>query len=329
MATTKIFSRKRKGTQASASAAPGRVNAATFDSDGLAAVDNPSAYLAAYGDVGLAGTVHVEVVQDADGTAAESDTYTVPTGKQWRMLSFYCELNADSNPANRVVTVVTRNSADEAIETFSQATQVADATTRYSLVFEDDTQGLLRSEPTGTLTIAVQITAGDTMDINGKRITFVAVDGITAEGQIEIGATEAATKVNINKALGTTRAKGKHSIGETFFATLEVTAVDFTGGGANDNMVFTYAGPGSATGDGEALTTTEVFTGGTNVWGATTLGDTSAGAGAGTLEGSTRFPANGTMLEAGEDINISVVAGLAGDDLDYILTYIEYDVSVT
>ncbi len=235
------------------------------------------------------------------------------------------EMETDSSVATRTLRVAT------AAETFTFAGHVASTVTRYSLVFEDDTQGARRVEPTATLTLAEQLQAGDTMTINGVLITWVAIGGITANGQIEVGATEAASKVNINAALGTTRTKGNHSISDDFFATLEVTAVDLTGGGADDDMVFTYAGPGSATGDGEALTLAEVFQGSTNVWdsGDTTLGGITAGVGAGTLEGSTRFPANGTMLAAGEDININVLLGVAGDDLDYVLTYIEYDADIT
>ena len=331
MATTKIFSRTRKGTQASATAAPGKANAATFNSVGLASVDNPSDFLSEFGDVQLAGTVHVEVVADAAGTAAESDTYTVPTGKVWRLLSFYCELATDGTTADRQVRLRSRTGADVAIETFTQAIQTASLTVRYSTVFEDDTQGALRVEPTAQLTLAEQLQAGDTMAINGVTITWVAVGGITASHQIEVGATEAISKANIDDALGTTPVGGLHSITADIRASMEVSAVDLTGGGANDNMVFTYNGPGSATGDGEAVVLAESFQGATNVWdsGDVTLGGITAGAGAGTLEGSTRFPANGTMLAAGEDININVLLGVAGDDLDYVLTYIEYDADIT
>lgn len=327
MATTKIFSRARKSTQASATAAPGKANAATFNSVGLASVDNPAAYLSEFGDVNLAGTVHFEVVLDSDGTAAESDTYTVPAGKQWRLLSCVFELITDGTTADRQVRLRTRTDADVAIETFTQAVQTASTTTRYQLAFEDDTQGATRVEPTGTLTIAEQVAAADTFSINGVTITLVAVGSITASHQIEIGATEAASKLNFNAALGATPTKGNHSITADIRASMEVTAADFS----SDDMVFTYAGPGSATGDGEAVALAETFAGATNVWdsGDTTLGGVTAGVGAGTLEGSTRFPANGTMLEAGEDININVLLGVAGDDLDYYLTYIEYDAVTT
>lgn len=331
MATTKIFSRARAGTNASATAAPGKANAATFDSDGLAEVDNPGAYLAAFPDVQLAGTVNYEVVLDVAGDATATK-FTVPSGKQWRLLTMTLELTTDSTSANRNLRVLTRDSGDSTIETFQMATQTSSAVTRYQIVFEDDTQGAARVEPTATLTLAEQLIAGDTMTINGVKITWVAVGGITAMGQIEVGSTEAASKVNINKALGTTRARGNHSISDDYFATLEVTAVDLTGGGANDDMVFTYAGPGSATGDGEALTLAETFNGSTNVWdsGDTTLGGITAGVGAGTKEGSTRFPANGTMLEAGEDIVIDVnTTQDSGDDIDIYFTYLEYDAPIT
>ncbi len=320
MVTTKIFSRARKSTQAAASAAPGKADAATFDSDGLAKVDNADEYLAAFGDVNLAGTVHLDVSLDVGGDA--TTTYTVPAGKQWRLLSMVFEMVTDSSVATRTLRVVT------SAETYTFAGHVASTTTRYQLVFEDDTQGLTRVEPTGTLTIAEQVTAGDTMTINGILITFVADDAITGTHQVSIGATEAAFKVNMDAAFGATPVKGVHSITQDIRDTMEVTAVDFS----TDDMVFTYAGPGSATGDGEAVTLAETFTHANNVWdsGDTTLGGITAGVGAGTLEGSTRFPANGTLLEAAETVVVTEpVAADTGDDIDIYFTYIEYDVPIT
>lgn len=117
----------------------------------------------------------------------------------------------------------------------------------------------------GTLTIAEAVTAGDTMTIGYTAYLFVA-DGTAANaGDIDMGADEAATKLNIVKAL-----KGTDGINGGNVAVL--CGSTFTG----DDLTLTAKAAGAA---GNALVTTETFAGATNVFDAAVIGTTRAGAG--------------------------------------------------
>ena len=116
----------------------------------------------------------------------------------------------------------------------------------------------------GTLTITDQITAGDTMVIGSKNYVFVGHGLANSDGEISIGASEANAKANICAAiLGTDGFNTAHP---------DVTCpAAFTG----DALVLTAKLPGTI---GNAIVTTETFTGGTNVFDAAVLGTTQAGA---------------------------------------------------
>jgi hypothetical protein len=126
------------------------------------------------------------------------------------------------------------------------------------------------TQSAGTLTIAEPVTAGDTFTING--VVFTLVAALTALNQVLIGASEAATKVNMNAAFGATPSDfgTLHSVTDAVRQSLLVTAADF----ATDDMVFTAVHAGSAY---DAIDTTETFTHASNVFDAATLGTTAAG----------------------------------------------------
>jgi hypothetical protein len=313
-----LFDPKKKATD-QINGPGGGNEVAKFDSTGVASVTNPEKFYVDHVGLTEVGVPKLLVALDVGGDAAT--TFTVPAGKTWRLLTAVMELVTDASVGNRTLRLRTRNSADTAIETFTQATQAASLTVRYQVVFEDRTQGSQRVEPVGTLTIAEPVTAADTITINGEVVTFVAA--LTGANQILIGASEAATKLAMNAAFVDRDNGGVlHSVTDASFAAMEVSAVDFAG----DDMVFTYAGEGNATVDGEAVDTTETLTHVSNVWDAATLGGTTAGVGAGTLEGTSRFPVSGVILTAGEDIIIDEPAiSDTGDDVDVFITVIEYD----
>lgn len=117
----------------------------------------------------------------------------------------------------------------------------------------------------GTLTIAEAVTAEDTIVIGMTEYTFKA-DGTAANaGDIDMGADEAATKLNIVKAiLGTDGINGANYL------------VSCAAAFSTDDLVLTAKRSGAA---GDTISTTETFTGVTNVFDDVTLGTTTAGAG--------------------------------------------------
>lgn len=115
----------------------------------------------------------------------------------------------------------------------------------------------------GTLTIAEPVTAEDTMTIDTTVYTFKADGTAAAAGDIDLGADEATTKLNIVKAI-----KGTDSINEAH-PTVDCAAA-FTG----DDLVLTAREKGA---DGDTIDTTETFTHISNVFDAATLGTTTAG----------------------------------------------------
>ena len=315
--TTTLFDRTRKSGQAEAIGSG--ADPALFNSDGIAEVTSASEFLARFGGLEVVGVPNLKVSLDVAGSA--TTTYTVPSGKSWRLLSMILEVVTDATVANRTVTVATPG------DTIVLAAQAASTTVRSQIVFSDNTQGNLRVEPVGTLTIAEPVTAADSFTLNTTTFTFVAA--LTgAANEIFIGANEAATKAALDAAFADRDNGGVlHSVSDAVYESLDMTAVAFAG----DDMVFTYSGSGSATVDGEAIVFLEVtLTHASNVLdGSGTLGGTTAGVGAGTKEGTTAFPGAGVILDAAETVVITEpVEAAAGDDIDIYLTYIEYDVPI-
>lgn len=115
----------------------------------------------------------------------------------------------------------------------------------------------------GTLTLATQPTAGDTMAIGGKVYTFVAAGTANRDGEIELGEDLAATKPIVVDAInGDDEVNTAHPL---------VTAADF----ATNDCVLTAIAGGT---EGNAIATLETFNAVDNIFDATKLGTTTAGA---------------------------------------------------
>lgn len=300
-----------------------RVSATTFDSSGIVdssdgadlLAENPSVY-----ELGFPGVQHTE------GTAGNSSvTYTVPSGKYWRLVGVYHLLVTDATAANRAVVLTSRTAADATIEAITHANVAASTTAKRTTLYgvDDYVVGNEAVAAQGTLTMDTNPTAGDTMTINGTAFTFVAA--LTgAENEILIGANVAATQVSVENAVGATPdgTAADHSVTDATRTALACTGADFSG----NDMVFTATVKGTA---GNSIATTETFTAGTNVFDAATLGTTTAGVDAADKLSTLDYPTSGVLLGPGEDVNISVTNGVAGDTLDTTVVYLEFDADPT
>ena len=114
----------------------------------------------------------------------------------------------------------------------------------------------------GTLTLAAQPTAGDTMTIGTKVYTFTTDGTAAKDGEIDVGADLADAKTLVIAAInGTDSINTAHPL---------VTAGTFT----VNNLPITAKTKGVA---GSSIATTETFTAAGNVFDATTLGATTEG----------------------------------------------------
>ena len=119
----------------------------------------------------------------------------------------------------------------------------------------------------GTMTIGEPVTDTDTFTLDSQ--VYRLMDTPAQAYDIEIGANEAATKVNIVAAINASGTEGV----EYFAGTLihpTVSAAAFSG----DDSVFTAKSTGTA---GNSIVTTETFTDVANDFDAATLGTTTAG----------------------------------------------------
>ena len=320
---TRIFDRKSKSGQLSTGSGG---DGATFDAAGVASVSSPAVYLRLGRNIEVLGEPGVDEVEATAGNAAH--TITVPTGKYWRLLGLYHTLVTDANVADRAVVVKTRTAADVTIETITHANVAANATAKRTTLFgsDDNVRGDRAVAAQGILTIAEPVTADDQFTLNTTEFTLVsALTSPVVENEILIGANEAATKVNLYAALGGRTGGGTlHTVTDATFAALGMTAIAFVA----DVMKFTANVKGAA---GNALVTAESgneLTHGNNVFNGATLGTTTAGLDAADKVGTLDHPTAGPYLGPGEDINISVTNGVAGDAYDTYLFYLEYDADV-
>jgi len=316
---TRIFDKKRKSSGASAIGSG--ADQAAFNSSGVAVVSSADEFTGQFGQLGVLGEPGNDEVEGTAGNAAH--TITVPTGKYWRLIGLYHTLVTDANVANRAVVVKTRTAADATIETITHADVAASTTAKRTTLFgkDDYVRGDRAVAAQGTLTMVTKPTADDTVTINGEVLTWVAA--LTATGQLLIGADVTASQAALNAALVDRDNGGTlHTLSDASYTAMEVTAIDFA---AND-MVITAAVKGTA---GNSIATTETFTAGGNVFDAATLGTTTAGLDAADKVGTLDYPTAGPLLTPGEDINISVTNGVAGDSYDTYLFYLEYDEAVT
>jgi len=123
----------------------------------------------------------------------------------------------------------------------------------------------------GTLTIAEPVTAGDTMTIGSQVYTFVADGTATDTGDLDLGADEAATKLNIVKAILGTDGVNNANASVTCAAAF-----------STDDLLITAKFGGAS---GDLIATTETFTHASNIFDDATLGTTTAGAGSPAVAG--------------------------------------------
>lgn len=249
-------------------------------------------------------------IQETEGTAGNgSVTLTVPSGKYWRLVALYHLLVTDATVANRAVVVKTRDSGDTQITATTHDNVAASTTAKRTTLFGNQihTVGNRGVQAQGTLTMDTQPTADDTVTIDSTVFTWTADGTAHTPNEIDVGADLAdaktlfVTAVNAHPDLLTV-----------------VTAAAFSG----DDCVLTAVEPGTA---GNSIVTTETFTAGTNVFDAATLGTTTAGLQNADKVVSADYPTTGPYLGPGEDVNITVTNGVAGDTLDTYLVYMQFD----
>jgi len=117
----------------------------------------------------------------------------------------------------------------------------------------------------GILTIAEPVTAGDTIQIGTKTYVFVANGTGNTDGEIDMGADEAATKVNIVAAINATDGynTANADISASAFSADVCTLTALVGGVAGDALETVEIGQG--------------LTHASNIFDGTTLGSTTAG----------------------------------------------------
>lgn len=312
MPKSKLFSRQRDSAQVSADQGQ---TVAEFGSNGVATLDgeqsvvDASSLLTQFPDLYELGRVGVQVAADVAGDA--TTTFTVPTGKTWRLLAAVERIDTDASVGNRILTCRTRTAADATIEEITHAAVAADAIAEKVIIFapNEDAVGSKAVAAQGTITIAEPVTDGDTITVAGLVYTFktgTEDDQGSTLRTVPLGADEAATKANLVTALKANP-----------FVTVPAA---FTG----DDLVVTAAQPGAA---GDALTFVEDLTHGSNVMdGSGTLGGTTAGVDAADKHSTIEYPTSGPLLTAGEDVHFLVgTTPDNGDVIDRWLIYLEFD----
>ena len=261
----------------------------------------------------------VDVDEAVAGNATA--TYTVPTGKYWRLIGAHHTLVTSADVANRAVVFTV-----DGLAVITHANVAASTTARRQTLFgtDDYVVGPEAVAAQGTLTIAEPVTDEDDFTING--VTFTLVAALTgAANEIFIGANETATKAALNAAFATRTGGGTlHSVTDATYTALEMTAVAFS----DDAMVFTANVAGTA---GDALEFVEAtLTHASNVLdGSGVLGGTTAGVDAADRIAAADFPTAGVLLIPADEVVVSVTAGVAGDSLNVCLFYLEFDANPT
>ncbi len=316
--TTRIFDRARKSGGLSALGAG--TDQATFSSAGVASVSDATEFIQNFSGVEVLGSPGVDSVKGTAGNG--TTTITVPTGKYWRLIGMGTTLITDANAANRQVVLTLRTAADATIETLTAPIQTASVTDTQFFLFGSNANcvGDAKVAASCELTIAEAVIEDDDMLLD--TITWVFKDTLTgAAYEIAIGADEAATKVNIPLCINGGQTIGTHG-GPSY-------DVPYTADAAfvSDVLDIVMDVKGTA---GNSIVSTETFNGSTNVIDATTFGTEVTGVDAALTHSASDFPEDsGAYLTAGEDILVSVTLGVAGDDLDTTLFYVEYDLDIS
>ncbi len=254
------------------------------------------------GNPGLAQAI------SADASAQEE--LAVPTGKYWRLIGGSLQYSASNDAASRVPIITIEDTASAVKDTLTLTTRVADFEGSDEFLFGTYTRvrGSRGVNAEGRLTITDQITAGDTMTIDGVLYTFIANGAeATVANSISIGANEAAAKVNIETELF----DGNHP-------TVNARAA-FVG----DNLDIFARETGLAV--PTAISLTETFTASGNVFANATLGDQTEGVENAQVLGTLDYPTSGVYLIATDKVVLNVTAGHANDAFEFNVFYIEYD----
>ena len=118
------------------------------------------------------------------------------------------------------------------------------------------------SAATGTLTFTANPTAGDTVTIGAKAYTFRAAV-TTIANEVKIGVSASASLDNLIAAVN-----GAAGSGTTYGSLTSASTQVIAAAGAGDTLTLTAVTKGTA---GNAIVTTETFTGAGNLFGAATL----------------------------------------------------------
>lgn len=317
----RLFSRHHKSEQVSATSSGS--DPAVFTSVGVASVTSADEFLLRPG-IELAGEPGLAWDIATAGNAAL--TFAVPAGKYWRPLSAAVRITADATGANRLAVATTRTSAAATIKALTQTVAVTanqDLVRHFIWGTDDNTVGNNAVAAEGTLTLPTIPVTADTFVLNATTFTILAA--LTgAENEIFLGANIAATQAALEAAFSLTGRTGVgnlHSVSDATFAAIGMSGSDF----AANVMTLTANVKGLA---GDALATTESITPADGVFDATTLGATTTGADAAQMVSDIDFPTAGCWLTPAEDIYFEITNGVAGDNFEVFLSYIQYDESI-
>ena len=247
-------------------------------------------------------------IRDETAAGNGSENFEVPTGKYWRLLAMVHVLVTSGDVADRAVVVATRTAANAAIETLTHVVVAANQTAQRTTAFgsADWVTGNLGVAAVGKITIAEPVTTGDTFTIGTTEYTLLSAASATVPNQILMGATEATTKTAIAAAVS------GHP--------LVTCPAEFSG----DDLLVTARRAGTA---GNAIVFIEdTLTHGSNVLdGSGVLGGTTSGVNPADILSALDYPAAGPLLTPGEDVHVTVTAGVAGDTLTTFLIGLQYD----
>lgn len=276
---------------------------------GEGGADDLSGLLAQFPEVNELGRPGMTVMTSVDLSAAT--THTLPAGVWRRIIGGLLVYTASADAATRTPILTLNPATGDAFETITFLAKTAnDHDYDHFLMGSDgNVSGSRGVAAVGKLTIAEQITAGDTMTIGSTVYTFIAAGADPTAAQspaINLGATEAATKENIEAKF----VDGQHPL---------VNAVAFNG----DDMLFTARNPGVA---GDAIVFTETFTHANNVMdGSGTIGGTTAGVDPAIELAVADYPDMGALLDGGDKITLTTTNGHANDEMELYIFYVEFD----
>lgn len=254
----------------------------------------------------------VELGRPGIATAISADlsavsTITVPTGKYWRVLGGFLQYTASADAATRTPVVSLNPALGDPYASFSLSTKTANQVENDHFLVGSvgNVEGTEGVAAQGTLTMATNPTANDTITIDGVVYTFVATDDGSKTNAIVIGANVGETQDNLEAVL----VDGTHPT---------VNAAAFS----LNAMVLTARTKGLA---GSSIATTETFTDVSDGFDATTLGTTTEGVDEANVIASLDYPTAGALLVGGETIKLTTTNGHANDAAELVIFFLEFD----